>query len=108
MKTILYENEPLLNGIKITLYKIGNVATLSIKAGATEEISIGQKDAYLELPKGFRPSVELTELCFSQTGKKFIVRIATSGKVGIYYVLDAISSNDNVYGNISWAIDSTK
>jgi hypothetical protein len=91
--------------MKVYLYKVGNIATLYIRGKITSKITTGSKETYLELPSGYKPYVELRPLAVTQNGNKLLFSISRSN-VGLYYVLDEVPINDNVYCCVSWAIYS--
>lgn len=106
--TVLYENKALISGIMISVYKTGNTVTCKIGGSSGATINSGQKDAYVDLPDRYLPQMAMNHVCITQTGKKYIFNVNNvSKKAGIYYVVDSISTNEQVYAIITWAAKQT-
>ena len=103
-KSVVIDNYELLSGMKLLIYNSGNSCTLRLYSNVTEKVLAGQKDVYYMLPEKYRPLKTIVQMCFSQTGKKILLNVKSTGEVGIYYILDEISQGDNVYGLVTWGI----
>jgi hypothetical protein len=102
---IIYKDKEILSGIIMNVWSKGNSVTLSLSGSTSAAITAGAKNLFFELPKEYCPQVQFTNICQTQYGKRFIMTISHGNhNIQFYYVLDAISSGDNIYGYITWTI----
>lgn len=101
-KKVLINGQAVWNGTKITVYSCGNIVTLVYWGSENGNWSAGAVNAYYTLPVGYRPYVNTQQIFTDQNNKRIIVTANTNGQVGIYWLLDAISSKTNVYGSMTW------
>lgn len=94
------------NGVTIECWRNGLCVTLAIRGAYTNAEASGDKNKVFTIPLKYMPSTyyNYNSIFFTQAGKKLLmVMQASSGKVGLYYQLDAVSAGDAAYGMISWA-----
>ena len=101
-KKVLINGQAVWNGTKITVYSCGNIVTLVYWGSENGNWGAGAVNAYYTLPVGYRPYVNTQQIFTDQNNKRIIVTANTNGQVGIYWLLDAISSKTNVYGSMTW------
>lgn len=102
--TIQYRDKELISGITISIYKTGNMVTCKIGGSPGVNIDSGQKNAYVDLPDEYLPGMAMNNICNTQNGGKYIFHVNdTTKKVGIYFIFNSISANEQVNAIISWA-----
>lgn len=79
---------------------------VTCKIGGSPGVNIdsGQKNAYVDLPDEYLPGMAMNNICNTQNGGKYIFHVNdTTKKVGIYFIFNSISANEQVNAIISWA-----
>ena len=99
---VLYENQELWKGLKITVWKTGNVCTCALGGMLKEATTSGPQNTYLPLPTTYKPFKSISTIQEDQNGRRMVFNINTT-HLGVYYLLDNITTPTNMYGFITWA-----
>ena len=99
---VLYENQELWKGLKITVWKTGNVCTCVLGGMLKEATTTGPQNTYLPLPTAYKPFKTISTIQVDQNGKRMVFNVNTTN-LGLYYLLDNITTPTNMYGFITWA-----
>ena len=87
----------------IVVYCYGNIVTCVVYGSENGNWSGGVINAYYTLPVGYRPHSDIQQIIVDQNNKRAVWAARGNGQIGIYWLLDSITSKTNMYGCFSWA-----
>lgn len=102
-KSILINEKVFWNGCKIILYHTGNIVTARFLGTESATQAQGQKNSYITIPVGYRPATALSWTVTDQNGRRMILQADADGNIGMYYLLDPITSPTNLIWSATWA-----
>ena len=91
------------NGVTIVVYCYGNIVTCVVYGSENGNWGGGAINAYYTLPVGYRPHTDIQQIIVDQNNKRAVWAAKGNGQIGIYWLLDSITSKTNMYGCFSWA-----
>lgn len=91
------------NGVTIVVYCYGNIVTCVVYGSENGNWGAGVLNAYYTLPVGYRPHTDIQQIIVDQNNKRAVWAAKSNGQIGIYWLLDSITSKTNMYGCFSWA-----
>lgn len=90
------------NGMRINIYRSGNMATLTIGGAQTSAPTAGAVNAEIILPTGFQSKIFVRTIGLDQAGHKFLFDLTDDGKFNFFYMLDAGDEASNWYGTVTY------
>jgi hypothetical protein len=93
------------HGVKLSV-TISGLTALAVFSGTEDgPITSGAQNSYLNIDTKYTPNFSISQIITDQNNKRLIVTVSSyEHKVGVYYLLDGVTSGTNVYGFLCWPL----
>jgi len=101
-KRVLIGPSKIWNGVTMVVYSVGNVVTCIVYGAENGNWNGGAVNAFFTIPVGYRPHSDINQIFTDQNNKRMIWIARGNGQIGLYWLLDSITSKTNVYVTMTW------